>query len=392
MIIRVPSCRRLLLFTLLVAMLLVRTGQGEEVVTLKVYVDALPMPGSARAENVAKQQIIQRFEELHPNIRITSSQGLRIEGKGDEIIPLMQIAADISPDVIYVMFKNSDSYIQQRFLMPLDRFIEQMPKEELDERVPPPAWQVIKRPGPDGKTHVWAMPYSTEVMALTFQRDAMRDAGLDPDTGPRDWKELEEFCRKIHAATPKKYGIAFDRTTDESWKFMSFLWSAGGEAMKEMAPSEWRAAYDSPEAVEAFYFYYRLVKEGLAYRGTDTTDPSMRDRFVMQFSYLNDKITYRDPVQYGVCPVPLGPTGLRGSEVNCAMMGIFAGVKDPRVADAAWEFIRFYDGPEARKIRTRVYVENGSARQVNPDFLRRFGFEEYLGDVPKAWEIGRAHV
>jgi len=231
----VPTFQRLLRATFLAVTFLVSPVQGEEITTLKVYGDALPMPGSANPQNVTKQEIIHRFEQLHPHIRLTSSQGLRIEGRGDEITPLMQIAADISPDVIYVNFKNSDNYIHQRFLMPLDRFLEQMPKEELDERVPPPAWQVIKRPGPDGKIHVWAMPYNTEVMAMTFQRDAMRDAGLDPDNGPRDWKELEEFCRTIHAATPKKYGIAFDRTTDESWKFMSFLWSAGGEAMKEMA-------------------------------------------------------------------------------------------------------------------------------------------------------------
>src|ERR1041384_4328190 len=117
------------------------------VIVLKVYSDALPVPGSLKVENVAKQEIVRRFEELHPDIRLVSSEGLRIEGKGSEITPLMQIAADISPSVIYVMFKNSDSYIQQRFLMPLDRFIEQMPREELESRVPQPAWQVIRRPG-----------------------------------------------------------------------------------------------------------------------------------------------------------------------------------------------------------------------------------------------------
>lgn len=106
----------------------------------------------------------------------------------------------------------------------------------------------------------------------------------------------------------------------------------------------------------------------------------------MSFNYLNDlQLSSMDRVQYGICPVPRGPTGIRGSEVNRGMMGIYAGVKDPRVREAAWQFIQFYGGPEAVAIRTRALVEHGMAEQINPKYLRQFGYPEYLRDVPREW-------
>ena len=50
--------------------------------------------------------------------------------------PLMAIAGGVSPDVIYVNFRQSDSYIRQGFLYPLDKFMAREPREEVNEREP----------------------------------------------------------------------------------------------------------------------------------------------------------------------------------------------------------------------------------------------------------------
>ena len=38
----------------------------------------------------------------------------------------MQIAGDIPAHVMYVNFRNSDTYIRNKFLYPLDKYIEEM--------------------------------------------------------------------------------------------------------------------------------------------------------------------------------------------------------------------------------------------------------------------------
>ena len=80
--------------------------------------------------------------------------------------------------------------------------------------------------------------------------------------------------------------------------------------------------------------------------------------------------------------------GKRGSEFNSWMTGIYAGLEDKDkkdIRDAAWEYIRFYDGPEARKICTKVHVEHGIGRFVQPELLKAAGYEEYIRQIPKGW-------
>ena len=66
---------------------------------------------------------MQEFRKRHPEIILQPASGLKIEGLGSEIGPLMMIAGGIAPDVLNVNFRKVDSYVRQGFLYPLDEFI-----------------------------------------------------------------------------------------------------------------------------------------------------------------------------------------------------------------------------------------------------------------------------
>ena len=53
--------------------------------------------------------------------------------------PLMAIAGGVSPDVIYVNFRQSDTYIQNDFLFPLDEFLAQQSEQEIARRLTIPS-------------------------------------------------------------------------------------------------------------------------------------------------------------------------------------------------------------------------------------------------------------
>jgi len=74
--------------------------------------------------------------------------------------------------------------------------------------------------------------------------------------------------------------------------------------------------------------------------------------------------------------VPLGPTGIRGSEINMTMQGIFAGVKSKVIRDAAWEYMSYLSSKEAMKIHTAVMVKGGLGAFLNPKYLKKR--EKYL--------------
>ncbi|MCC6484924.1 MAG: extracellular solute-binding protein [Armatimonadetes bacterium] len=385
---------RALLLTLVFLGLSLRMApvcRAAEPVTVRVW--SLPAKDARSVPEKASLAIVQRFLELHPDIRLEGTRGLQVPGMNLEAGPLLQMAGGVAPDVIYVNFRISDSYLQQKFLYPLDDYFKQWAKEEdLSDLIYPPVWQVIKREG-----HIWAVPYATLVMTLQYRKDLFREAGLDPEHPPQNWDELWDYARKLTIPEKGQYGLQVDRGSQAAWKFINFLWSAGGDAVKQDSRGQWRAVFNDDAAVTALRFYQKLVRgkwtrdgktyRGVAYPGTEGVPGWDLGKIGMTFGYLSDESMVNvNPSLIGIAPVPRGPTGLRGNELNCPMMGINSQVKDKRVRDAAWEYIKFWGGEEAARIRCKVFVESGWAKYIAPRFLKKFGYSQYLRQVPKGWQ------
>jgi len=367
-----------------------RSHSGDKIV-LKVY--HLPMKEARNVAEKANWAVVQRFMELHPNIKLVGFRGLAAPGMDMEIGPLLAMAGGVAPDVLYVNFRISDSYIQQGSLYPLDDYLNEWAKEEdLSDKIYPPVWQVIKRQG-----HVWAIPFSTYVMVLMYRKDLFREAGLDPERPPQNWDELYEYAKKLTVPEKGQYGMAVTGGPRAAWWFMEFLWSAGADAVVDDGNDNWRAVFNDKNALTALKFYQKLGRgkwtrngktyRGVAYRDTDYFKLWELGKIGMMFGYMNDQTMVNiNPNLVGIAPVPKGPAGIRGNELNCPMLGISSQIKDKRVRDAAWEYVKFYASDEAMRIRCKVYVESGYAKFIAPKYLRRFGYDQYLKEVPKGWE------
>ena len=350
---------------------------------IPLRVAGLAAANSSSPGAVAESRVLAEFKRRNPDVELRAATGLKIESVGDEVLPLMMIAGGISPDILYVNFRRIDSYVRQGFLYPLDEFIaaeEAKSPGWRRNRILPQIEPVVVRPSRQGGSHLYAVPVQYGVMGLYYNRPLFREVGL-PDRAPRDWGELVEFAKKINAADPRNKGLVLNNGQQSAWNLMNFLWSTGGEAVEEVAPNEWRATFNSEAALDAFEFYYRLTRgEEIATRGdiAQLSAGGGARRIGMQFSYIGAD-SRMDPNLWGFGAVPKGPTGLRGAEINSTMLGIFAGVKDPKVRDAAWRYIEFMGSDAASKIRTDTLIEMGQVNQVNPVSLRKFGYTSLLG-------------
>jgi len=403
---RGPSGWAVLLATVLLALFRLpgvgaADGAAEKKLVLKVW--SLPDPRRTDAAGLADLAVIEEFRKRFPHIELRSVSGLAIEGQLMDSKPLMAIAGGMSPDVIYVNFRQSHTYISQGFLYPMDEFMADVPQSELEARVPGPVLPVVRREGEDGETHWWAMPYTILIRALMYRKDLFQEVGLDPNRPPENWVELEEYAARLTRPDKGTYGL---RLSVGAWDWITFLWSAGGDAVALDEQGRWRAVFDSDAAVEAMLLHVRLftkkwrdasgrLQTGYICQEADSHRTWAEGRIGMMTYYLDQRTIGGffgvDPDVVGIAPVPLGPTGLRGSELNCMMMGIFSDIK-PRdgysveeIRKAAFDYIWFCGSEEAERARTRVLVEQGFGKFVNPLFLRKFGYEEYLELVPKNW-------
>ncbi|HBA84769.1 MAG TPA: hypothetical protein DCZ95_11800 [Verrucomicrobia bacterium] len=328
--------------------------------------------------------------------------GIQVEGVEGA---LLAIAGGVSPDVIYVNFRQSDTYIQQGFLYPLDRpedgYLAAMTEEEKAFRIHPKIWPVIERKGPQGQKHVWAIPYGGALgKVVLYRKDLFDEARIPYPANHWTWETMLEACRKLTDPRRGRYGVMLGRGKHESWFWTTFLWSAGGEVLEyDEANDRWTAVFDSPEAAVALEFYTRLSAEpwtdatgrrryGYAYKDSkDSFSKWERGQIGMMFAYIDEKLfSVINPDVTGMAPVPIGPGGHRGAELNSRMMGLFAGIADPAVRDAAWEYVRYYDSEDAARIKTRIMVEGGLGRFLNPRYLRQFGYPELVRLSPKGWE------
>ncbi|MBI3923631.1 MAG: extracellular solute-binding protein [Armatimonadetes bacterium] len=327
--------------------------------------------------------------------------GIQVEGVE---VDLLAIAGGMSPDVLYINFRKSDNYIQNRFLYPLDKpedgYMTSMTKEEIDFRIHPKLWPVIRRKGPDGDKQVWAIPWGGALgKVLLFRKDLFDARHIPYPTNEWTWEDMLTAAKKLTDPEEGIYGLHLTRSKHESWYWVTFLWSAGGEAMTyNEKTDQWKCVFDTPEAAVALDFYTRLSaekwvdKKGKIRRGYSTKDVSTvagkweRGEIAMMYDYIDEKVFSRiNPEVTGLVPVPEGPTGKRGGELNSRMMGLFSDIKDPAVRDAAWEYMRFYECEDAVRIKTRIMVEGGLGRFVNPKYLDMFGYPEIRRLAPKGW-------
>jgi len=410
-------------------------GAGEAApLTLKAWGVATSAAGSS-PEAVAGIKIQREFTRLHPQIRLLPATGLQIPGRTGDTIPLMQIAADISPAVIYVNFRQSSTYIAQKFLYPLDQYLERaagveitdghlLPTpayaaalrrgaryaEQLEERIAPQSWAVIRRECPYGAGcpyvkawggtpagrhhHVWALPQNQVVIALYFRKDLFAEAGLPP-RAPADMDEFLRWARELHNPTEDVYGVQI-ALEELSCSTLSFFYSCGARAIEEDEQGRWRCVFNSPEAVDAYYYVARLFLEpftnrhgrfeGVVNLGDQSAGGAIQ--YAMYFGYVGQNTFdfWLNPDTTGFGPVPTGPGGRRGSEFNAAMAGIYAGYEHDRpLRDAAWEWMLFWGGPEADLIRARVFAEAGLAQFVKPALLDKAGYPEFKEQIPAGW-------
>jgi len=358
----------------------------------------LPDKNATDPKSRADRAIVDAFERSHPNIHLESAQGLQIQGPAAESNLLLAFAGGTSPDVVYVNFRSSASYIQQGFLMPLDGYLKQEPV--VLARINSTLLPILRDAG---HGHIYSIPYLAAVQALYYRKDLFQAAGLNPDKPPANWDEFYTDAQTLTDQPKGVWGFEFGTDSDASaYWWINFLWQAGGDVIKRNPKGQWVAAFNTPAGVTALEFYKKLMtapwkgKDGKTYTGVATHSSTMgQDRAMgkvaMWFQYQSNVIanqadaTQINPSEVGIAPMPKGPTGITANEANAYMWGISSQIKDPRVRNAAWQFVKFMASDDADRIRTKAYVESGLGNTVNPVALQKYGYEDYTSPQSKVW-------
>jgi multiple sugar transport system permease protein len=264
------------------------------VVTFPFYDPNKPEEGYTRVLNDLMQK--------DPSILVKRWGGIILPGSAGRASLLMGIAGDTAPDFYYCWWHIIKNDIRQGFLYPLNEWIGddtngngQIDPEEAKwdgwAKIPP-LWRRVATE--NGK--VYGIPFAGMLyFGLTYRKDLVRNAGLDPEKPPETWDEFYYWCQRLTNPNKEIPGSSLKRgqrghslAPDQPWFWLPWLQAAGGSpivqvrvspktgkeyvfAMEEQAfaapdtgedlrnePSRWRANFSSPEGVAATAFFHKL--------------------------------------------------------------------------------------------------------------------------------------
>jgi len=136
------------------------------------------------------------------------------------------------------------------------------------------------------------------------------------------------------------------------------------------------------------------VYTGVVRVGGDPLEMFYRGEIAMMLDHVNpaniDLVISKGglrPGQIGFGPPPQAPDGgVRRALTGGRSWSINAqAARDPRILEAAWQYLVFQCSEEAQRIRTDVYVKKGYAHLVRPQLLKKSGYDEEYEDYEPAF-------
>jgi multiple sugar transport system substrate-binding protein len=194
---------------------------------------------------------------------------------------------------------------------------------------------------------VYGVPTVTERELLFYRKDLLEEAGLEV---PTTFEDLEAAARELDNEDEGVFGYgARGQRTGAVTQYSGFLYSHGGDFIVDG-----KAAVNTPEAVEAYDLYGRLLREsgplGVESMTTDQLVPLFQQGKLAM--YIDAEVfwtSFVDPAastvadNVGVAPLPAGPEGSRPYNVPSWGLAVNAKTSNP---DLATEFVKWASSPD----------------------------------------------
>lgn len=299
------------------------------------------------------------------------------------------VATGTAPDITYIDNPEIALFASRGLLLDLTPHIEASDIVNVDDIFPGPRSSVTWEDG------IYGLPRGANTIALYYNADMFREAGLDPDSPPSTWDELYEAAKTLTRPDDNIYGLAFSAvgTEEGTFQFLPWLQMSGGDFDN----------LTTPGAIEALTLWKRFLDEGLA-----SSDALIRGQWESTGTFNNGSaaMAISGPwelprmtaeidfeVWAAMLPMPAGG-GERASALGEGDNVILASTEQP---DAAFGFVEYMYSQMPRVWNEFGFLPASAVAVENPDYPEIYAvFEESMqfarnrGPSPKWPQISQA--
>jgi multiple sugar transport system substrate-binding protein len=191
--------------------------------------------------------LAKQFEKLHPDITVNVKHVQFQDINND--LARASITGDV-PDVSYIDNPYIDLFQSRGLLLNLAPMLAQSQVIDIKAFYPGPMAAVKYGDA------IYGVPRGANTLALYYNADMFKAAGLDPNKPPQTWDELYADAKKLTDPAKHVYGIAFSAVASEegTFQFLPWIQMAGGDYNR----------LNTADDVKALEFWQKLIDEKLA--------------------------------------------------------------------------------------------------------------------------------
>jgi sn-glycerol 3-phosphate transport system substrate-binding protein len=227
-----------------------------------------------------------------------------------------------------------------------------------------------------GKT--WGVPFQRSTVVMYYNKELLKEAGLDPNKPPQTWAELKtaatKLTRKDAGGKVTQWGVQIPSSGFPYWLFQTLTTTNGAILANEAGT---KVKFDDPKVIEALQYWVDLGKAGVHPPGVVEWGTTPKDFFEKKVAIMYTttgnltNVKNNAKFDFGVAMIPGNVR--KGSPTGGGNFHIFKKAS-PAQQEAAFKFIKWVTQPEraAQWSMDTGYVAVSEAA-YGTDTLRKYG-------------------
>jgi sn-glycerol 3-phosphate transport system substrate-binding protein len=244
-----------------------------------------------------------------------------------------------------------------------------------------PAFMLNSQTG--GKT--WGIPFQRSTIVLYWNKEAFKEAGLDPNRPPATWAEQVEYAKKLTkrdaSGNVTQWGLEVPSSGFPYWLFQGFSTQKDVLLMNQAGSETY---FDKPAVAEALQYWvdlsakHKVMPAGIIEWGTTPKDFFEKKTAMMWTTTGNlTNVKNNAKFDFGVAMLPAGKR--RGSPTGGGNFHVFK-KSTPAQQAASLKFIKWITSPQ----RAAQWGIDTGYVAVRPDAWDTPAMKQYVAGFPAA--------
>ncbi len=294
-------------------------------------------PQGLSEEIAIMKEIVNKFEEDNPDIKVKIDSG----GTPDKI--LVEIAGGSPPDV-FLTWMEKAPLAEKNALMVLDDYVKKY-NVNLSDYFP---WALDFS---KYKGKLYCLPVNMHISVVFYNKDMLKKAGIPYPEASWTWEDFHKIAKGLTMDTDNdgrrdQFGVQL--ASLNPWLLPNHGHIVDMENKKVNVKSK--------EVIESLKFAYRLYQDACptlsqmkTFGGVGEVDPFMSGKvgMLVQTAAYASIFSQIKNFNWDIAPLPVPPGGRRVNVISGDWLAIPAGTKHP---DEAFRFVKYYCGKEGMKI------------------------------------------